>query len=102
MRLGGFEWDRGNRDKCQRHGVWIAEIEAVFHASPKVAPGLAHSVEEDRFRAVHRTPEGHALFVVFTFRYRDGKVLVRPISARFMHRKEIDSYEEAFPPIRER
>jgi uncharacterized DUF497 family protein len=26
----GVEWDEGNRDKCQKHGVSIEEIEALF------------------------------------------------------------------------
>jgi predicted DNA binding CopG/RHH family protein len=28
--VAGFEWDDGNRRKCQVHGVSIAEIEAMF------------------------------------------------------------------------
>jgi len=30
LEVGGFDWDDGNRTKCQRHGVAIAEIEALF------------------------------------------------------------------------
>lgn len=26
----GFDWDAGNRDKCQKHGVSIPEIEHVI------------------------------------------------------------------------
>ena len=26
----GFDWDDGNREKCQKHGVRQAEIEALF------------------------------------------------------------------------
>ena len=36
----GFDWDAGNRDKCQKHGLSIAEIEAFFLKNPKVAPDL--------------------------------------------------------------
>lgn len=36
----GFDWDAGNRDKCQKHGVSIAEIEAFLRGDPKVAPAL--------------------------------------------------------------
>jgi uncharacterized DUF497 family protein len=28
----GFDWDGGNRDKCQKHGVSIAVIESLFHS----------------------------------------------------------------------
>ena len=100
--IGGFDWDHGNREKCQRHGVTIPEIEAAFQATIEMAPDPSHSGSEDRFRTVYRTAKGRALFVVFTLRHAAGKVLVRPISARFMHRKEIDSYEEAISRIHER
>ena len=30
MEFAGFNWDAGNRKKCQKHGVSIAEIESVF------------------------------------------------------------------------
>jgi uncharacterized protein len=33
------------------------------------------------------------MFVVFTIRVRDERVLIRPLSARYMHKKEIDGYE---------
>ena len=28
--VAGFDWDRGNRDKCRKHGVSLAEIEQIF------------------------------------------------------------------------
>jgi uncharacterized DUF497 family protein len=28
--LSGFDWDDGNRAKCQAHGVSPAEVEALF------------------------------------------------------------------------
>ena len=31
MVFSGIQWDRGNRAKCQKHGVTIAEIEYIFH-----------------------------------------------------------------------
>ena len=49
---------------------------------------------EERFVAVGRTAEGRPLFVTFTLRSRLGKQLIRPISARYMHRKEIEKYEK--------
>jgi hypothetical protein len=30
LQVSGFDWDDGNRAKCQKHGVSIAEIEALF------------------------------------------------------------------------
>ena len=39
LRVSGFDWDEGNREKCQKHGVSIAEIEDLFTQSPRIAPG---------------------------------------------------------------
>jgi uncharacterized DUF497 family protein len=91
--VAGFDWDEGNRAKCLKHGVSIAEIEALLRSEPHVAPDPRHSAAEDRFIAVGRNAQGRALFVAFTFRTRDGKRLIRPVSARYMHRKEVASYE---------
>jgi uncharacterized DUF497 family protein len=37
----GFDCDDGNREKCQKHGVAIAEIEAFFAGAPRRC--LSHS-----------------------------------------------------------
>jgi uncharacterized DUF497 family protein len=31
-----FEWDDGNRTKCQKHGLTIGLIEALFADDPRV------------------------------------------------------------------
>jgi len=93
VNVAGFDWDEGNRAKCRKHGVLIAEIEALLRGDPRVAPDLRHSAAEDRFIAVGRNAHGRALFVAFTFRTREGARLVRPVSARYMHRKEVEGYE---------
>ena len=89
----GFDWDVGNRHKCQKHGISVAEIETFLLSDPRIAPDQEHSVREERLMAVGRTSRGRAMFVVFTVRVRDGKRLIRPLSARYMHKKEIESYE---------
>jgi hypothetical protein len=33
-RVSGFDWDEGNRAKCQKHGVSIPEIEELFAQGP--------------------------------------------------------------------
>ena len=43
--------------------------------------------------AVGRNNRGRAIFVVFTIRSLDDKRLIRPLTARYMHRKEIEDYE---------
>ena len=92
--VAGFDWDRGNREKCQKHGVSVAEIEFVLTNGPRVTPDPAHSDEEERFIGIGRTAEGKAIFVAFTFRIRGGERFIRPISARYMHAKEVKSYEK--------
>jgi uncharacterized protein len=42
---------------------------------------------------VGRTTERRSLFVAFTFRINAMGALIRPISARYMHGKEIEGYE---------
>lgn len=62
---------------------------------------LAHSGDEARFRAVGRTSADRVAFVAFTYRTVEGRTLVRPISARYMHRKEIERYErQAIPSLK--
>jgi hypothetical protein len=97
-----FDWDEGNREKCRKHGVSLAEIEALLAGDPRVAPDRRHSHGEERFIAVGRTTQGRPIFVAFTVRERLGIRLVRPISARYMHRKEIEGYEAKSPPVQNR
>jgi uncharacterized protein len=101
-RAGGFDWDGANREKCQRHGVSIREIESIFDAPVAVVPDPAHSEAEERFKAIGQTAEGRHIFVVFTLRARKGATLIRPISARYMHRKEVEAYEKTAAEIRNR
>jgi uncharacterized DUF497 family protein len=89
-----FDWDEGNCAKCQKHGLTVDKIEDVFAASLIVLPDDAHSSGEKRYRAVGKTSEGRYVFLVFTIRHRNGQDSIRPISARYMHRKEIANYEE--------
>ena len=65
LRVSGFDWDDGNRSKCQKHGVSLTEIEALFARSPRIAPDPKHSAGEDRLIAVGRTTTGRPLFVAF-------------------------------------
>jgi uncharacterized protein len=93
----GFDWDDGNRAKCQAHGLTIETIERLFDKPMRVMPDIAHSAAEERFKAVGVTAEGRKAFLVFAVRHRAGGWLIRPISARYMHRKEVEAYEKAIP-----
>jgi hypothetical protein len=87
-----FDWDVGNLAKCQTHGVSIDEIEMLFESDPFVGRDENHSAEEERYTAIGRNRAGRPIFVIFTMRAIGGRQLVRPVSARYMHRKEIDRY----------
>mgnify|MGYP001045599545 FL=1 len=93
-RVCGFDWDEGNRAKCARHGVSTAEIEELFRGEVWIFPDPAHSLRETRFLGIGRTLAGRHVFVAFTYRVRDGGRWLRPISARFMHEKEVRHYQE--------
>jgi hypothetical protein len=93
--VAGFDWDEGNRTKCEKHGVPAAMIESVFRGPMAVHPDPDHSGAEERLKAIGRTEEGRGVLVVFTLRERGGERFVRPISARYMHRKEIEYFEKA-------
>jgi uncharacterized DUF497 family protein len=62
---------------------------------------MGHSEVETRFRAIGRTKDRRGVFIVFTLRRSGDKVLIRVISARYMHKKEIEAYEEANPGLQE-
>jgi len=91
----GFERDEGNRLKCQTHGVSIDEIEHVLaHAETLITPASENTRGETRFLAIGRTQHERYAFVVFTPRQRTTGTRLRPISARYMHEKEIRKYEQ--------
>ena len=91
MKISEFEWDAGNWPKCGKHGVSRDEIEQVFLGKPAVMPD-PHP-DEPRMRAIGKTQAGRYVFLVFMLRKSLGKTMLRPISARYMHQKEIDHYE---------
>jgi uncharacterized DUF497 family protein len=94
LRVSGFDWDEGNRKKCQKHGLSITQIEALFANGPRLAPDPKHSEAEDRLIAVGRTTAGRPVFVAFALRTKNNLRLIRPVTARYMHAKEIEAYEK--------
>ena len=91
MKIAGFDWDKGNWPKCGKHGVSRTEIEEVFTGTPAVETDPFP--EEVRMRAIGKSAAGRYVFVVFMLREIDGQMKLRPISARYMHEKEIAHYE---------
>jgi uncharacterized protein len=70
------------------------DIESIFQGPVSVFPDPEHSGEEERFIGIGKTEKHRNVFVVFKLRRKDDVVLIRPISARFMHKKEIHYYEK--------
>jgi uncharacterized protein len=102
LAVAGFDWDEGNRAKCQKHGVSTRVIESLFRSPIAVFPDPAHSAREERFKAIGRTEDGRGMLIVFMLRVHDGETLLRPISARYMRRKESEYYEEEAAKTAER
>ena len=96
IQVNGFDWDRGNSLKCQKHGIPVEEIESFFHSEILVAPDMKHSDKEKRFLAIGVSSNGKPMLVVFTMRDTEETMLIRPISARYMHDKEVKQYVKAF------
>lgn len=96
LSVNGFNWDKGNREKCLKHGVGRKVIEDFFKGEVWIGPDPNHSESEERFLGVGLSRSGRALVVAFTFREQNGEKLIRPISARYMHEKEAKRYDEAF------
>jgi uncharacterized protein len=91
MKIAGFDWDNGNWPKCGKHGVSRDEIEQVLLDTPAVLADPCP--DEPRMRAIGKTQAGRFVFLVFMLRERDGQTMLRPVSARYMHKKEVDHYE---------
>lgn len=87
-----FDWDEGNNFKnFDKHGVTNQECEEVFMDENKVMhKDLAHSIKENRFLLIGKTQSERLLFLVFTLR----KDQIRVISARDLNQKEYRLYEQ--------
>ncbi len=88
----GFQWDKGNIEKnWLKHKVSPPECEQIFFNIPLIThDDIKHSEEEDRYYTLGKTNTNRFLFVVFTVR----KKQIRIISARDMNRKERQVYRD--------
>ncbi len=86
----GFEWDFANINKIwEKHHVAPNEAEEVFFNKPLLLlPDEEHSSVEERFSAMGKTDAERLLFVTWTVRGPQ----IRVISARPMSRKERKVY----------
>jgi hypothetical protein len=92
LRFGGDPDGEGNWPKCGKHGVSREEIGEVLSGTPAVID--AQSLSRGTPDAGHRDHRrGRYVFLVFMLRQIDGETRLRPISARYMHQKEIAHHE---------
>ena len=101
MDVDGFDWDEGNLRKIRKHGIEPHTIENLIQGKVWIGHDLKHSQCEERFMAIGKS-ENRFILVIFTIRIGGGKKLIRPISARSMHRKEIANYEEEIAEVENR
>ncbi|HRK95122.1 MAG TPA: BrnT family toxin [Rhodospirillales bacterium] len=92
LNVTGFQWDDGNWPKCGKHGLEREDIESVFRLAPAVHPDPKHSSMEARLLAIGQGGSGRWILVAFTLRSRNGGTYIRPISARYMHDREVAHY----------
>jgi uncharacterized DUF497 family protein len=74
------------RPACRDRGL-------VLPAAIGVPRFRAFGVEE-RFKAIGLTDGGRGVLVVFTLRKQGDETVVRALSARYKHRKEVEQYEK--------
>ena len=91
--ITGFDWDEGNLETSWvKHQVRWSESEEVFLRRPLlIAKDEGHSRAESRYAAWGETANERRLFVVFTIRGSQ----IRIVSARDMSRVERRAYDDA-------
>jgi hypothetical protein len=47
-----FDWDEGNRAKCEKHGLSVQSIESIFQRPVAVFPDPEHSADESASSAL--------------------------------------------------
>jgi uncharacterized DUF497 family protein len=102
LEYDGFDWDEGNSTKIEAR-VAINVIEEFFKKKVLFKEDTRHSFSEDRFIAMGyiKNPK-RCLFVAYTIRKKGNEILIRPISARFTHKKEEEAYEEQVKKLQEK
>ncbi len=88
----GFDWDEANWMKnFKKHKVSSSECEEVFFNTPLLMhEDTKHSLAERRLYVLGKTNEGRRLFIAFTMRNDQ----IRVISARDMSKQERRIYEQ--------
>ena len=92
LRVSGFNWDKGNRVKCQNMVFRLRTSKPFSLTVPELTP--IRNTRRTRIVAVGGTSTGRPVFVAFTIRAANNRRFIRPVTARFMHAKEVAAYEE--------
>jgi uncharacterized DUF497 family protein len=87
-----FEWNARNQLKnWMKHKISQEECEEAFlDTNKKLLKDILHSGREDRLILLGKTLLGRVLFMVFTVKKRQ----LRVISARPLNKKELHLYEK--------
>ena len=80
--VDGFDWDAGNRAKCQKHGVSVAAIEGMFS-------------DRSLYCLILNTPFGRR-----AERRLGSRRLIRPISARYMMQRRSGPMKKRLPALK--
>jgi hypothetical protein len=72
----------------------LPRLRAYFTSRSPCSPIPSIRWTEERFKAIGRTDDGRGVLIVFTLRKQSDETFIRPVSARYMHRKEVEHYEK--------
>ena len=91
-KIKDFEWDQGNKEKSlKKHNITNKESEEPFFDRNNILlEDLLHQEKEDRYIIIGATKNKKILFIVFTIR----KDNIRIISSRIANKKEVNMYEK--------
>ena len=85
-----FDWDAGNRNKGDKHGVEPSDVESLFHRTVFLAGRIVEPAhDEPRWLLLGETDARRRLALIFTRRANR----LRPISCRPMRRNERRLYD---------
>jgi uncharacterized DUF497 family protein len=91
-----FEWDdKKNRQNLLKHEIRFETAALVFDDPFALTRADEHPDDEERWVTLGTAGAGAVLFVVHTWRKREGEEIIRIISARNATPRERRRYEEA-------
>ncbi len=86
---GEFEWDAGNEQKNEKHGISFSDIETIFGSPVYLAGKIVEDREEPRWLLLGETKSKGWALIITT---RGQKI--RVVSCRRQRKKEAEFYEK--------